>query len=54
MKRIVGMPGETISFEDDHLFINGKPIEEPYMHGHSPAPFLEPVKLGPNEMSPAK
>lgn len=29
------MPGEHISYKNDRLFINGKPIEEPY---------LEPLK----------
>jgi signal peptidase I len=49
MKRIVGLPGETIAFEHGRLFVNGEPIAEPYLKHHSPAPYLEPVKLGPNE-----
>ena len=31
MKRIVGLPGETISFSSGVLFINGEPVEEPYL-----------------------
>jgi signal peptidase I len=31
MKRIVGMPGETIEFIDGQLFVNGKPQTEPYV-----------------------
>ncbi len=31
MKRIVGLPGETISFSSGTLFINGEPLEEPYL-----------------------
>lgn len=49
MKRIVGMPGETIAFEKGQLLINGERIDEPYLKFHSPAPDLDPVKLGPNE-----
>ncbi|MDD5935746.1 MAG: signal peptidase I [Clostridiales bacterium] len=32
-KRIIGMPGETISFEDGHVYINGELLEEEYVHG---------------------
>lgn len=49
MKRIVGMPGETIAFEHGRLVINREQIPEPYLKHHSPAPYLEPVTLGPNE-----
>jgi signal peptidase I len=31
MKRIIGLPGEIISFSIGVLFINGQPIEEPYI-----------------------
>jgi signal peptidase I len=30
MKRIVGMPGETIAFSHGRLLVNGKPLDEPY------------------------
>ena len=30
MKRIVGLPGETVAFENGRLLINGKPLSEPY------------------------
>ncbi len=49
LKRIVGLPGETIAFENGHLLVNGEEIDEPYMKSHRPAPELDPVKLGPNE-----
>lgn len=49
MKRIVGLPGETIAFENDHLLVNGKEMPEPYLKHHSPAPYMDPVTLGPNE-----
>jgi len=30
MKRIIGLPGETVEFADGHVLINGKILEEPY------------------------
>lgn len=48
MKRIIGLPGETVSFHKGHVFINGKLLEEPYVK------FLcdwehEPMECGPTE-----
>ena len=31
MKRIIGLPGETVSFHGGKTFINEKPLEEPYL-----------------------
>ena len=31
MKRIVGLPGETIAFHHGQAFINGQPLDEPYV-----------------------
>jgi len=31
MKRIIGLPGETVAFIRGHLYINGKPMDEPYV-----------------------
>ena len=36
IKRVIGLSGETVEVRDKQVFINGKPIEEPYAH------FLEP------------
>jgi signal peptidase I len=49
MKRIVGLPGETVAFIRNRLIINGEEMPEPYMKQHSAAPFLPPVTLGPDE-----
>jgi signal peptidase I len=49
MKRIVGLPGETVAFDHGVLLVNGAPIAEPYLKHHSPAPPLEPVTLDPNQ-----
>jgi signal peptidase I len=31
MKRIVGLPGETVAFHHGVLYINGQPLDEPYV-----------------------
>lgn len=31
IKRIIGLPGDHIAYEDDQLYINGEPIDEPYL-----------------------
>lgn len=32
VKRIIGMPGDTIEYKNDVLYINGKKTDEPYLH----------------------
>lgn len=60
IKRIIGLPGETISYLDNQLFINGELVEEPFfdesyrtqMMGQTNAYFtqdFEPVVLGDSE-----
>lgn len=31
IKRVIGLPGETLEYKDDQLYINGEPIDEPYL-----------------------
>ena len=48
MKRIIGLPGETVAFENGHVLINGEVLEEPYEK--TPCDWnCPPVKLGPDE-----
>src|ERR1700723_667838 len=48
LKRIIGLPGEAISFDDGHVMVNGRALEEPYEKG--PGGWTtEPVTLGPDE-----
>ncbi len=31
IKRVIGLPGDTIAYKDDTLYINGKEVDEPYL-----------------------
>lgn len=35
VKRVIGLPGDIISYENDELFINNKKIDEPYLESYS-------------------
>jgi signal peptidase I len=43
IKRVIGLPGETVEVREKRVYINGKPLDEPYVH------FLEPPAQ-PSEM----
>jgi signal peptidase I len=48
MKRIIGKPGETVAYHAGQVWINGQPLEEPYVK----TPWnweQEPRQLGPDE-----
>jgi signal peptidase I len=49
MKRIIGLPGETVAFVDGQVLIDGKVLKEPYEKEDDCDWTLPPVKLGPDE-----
>jgi len=32
IKRVIGLPGETLELRDKHVYINGQGLDEPYVH----------------------
>jgi signal peptidase I len=36
IKRVIGLPGETLEVREKKVYINGRPLDEPYVH------FLQP------------
>jgi signal peptidase I len=48
MKRIIGLPGETVAFHDGHAVIDGKVLSEPYVKGPCDWEWL-PETLKPDE-----
>jgi signal peptidase I len=36
IKRVIGLPGETLEVKEKKVYINGSPLDEPYVH------FLQP------------
>jgi signal peptidase I len=51
MKRIIALPGETILIRNGQVFINGEPLDEPYLDRENyPSDWDRPSRtLGPNE-----
>jgi signal peptidase I len=46
IKRVIGLPGETIEMRRKKVYINGSPIDEPYVHFERPlAPEGSPAAL---------
>ncbi len=48
VKRIIALPGETISMHDDEVYINGEPIDEPFQRRRCLRTFDE-IKLDVDE-----
>ncbi len=49
VKRIVGMPGEIVSYDGGRLQIERKPVAEPYLRERPDNEFRAPVTLGKDQ-----
>jgi signal peptidase I len=51
IKRLIGLPGETIAIHDGSVFVNDVRIDEPYLHNISTTchTYCGPLTLGDNE-----
>ena len=50
VKRVIGLPGETISDKNGTVYVNGKVLPQPWLPKHDPMTFTAPfgpVKIGP-------
>lgn len=49
VKRIVGLPGETVAILSGRVLINGKPLAESHLAERPEPEDMEPIKLGNDE-----
>ncbi|WP_243386832.1 signal peptidase I [Bacillus kexueae] len=46
IKRVIGLPGDRIEYKDDTLYVNGQPMDEPYLEQYKKevidGPLTEP------------
>lgn len=50
IKRVVGLPGETIEGRNGSIFIDGKPLDEPYLPPDVRSRDFPPEKISPNKI----
>jgi signal peptidase I len=49
VKRLVALPGDTVSQQKGVLRVNGEPVEEPYLNGGPPGPDFPERNLAADE-----
>ena len=47
IKRIIGLPGETVEIKNDIVYINNEPLDEPYIQQESASVNRMAVNIGP-------
>ena len=45
IKRVVGLPGETIESHDGHVFVNGRQLKEGYIKPGAVTPTIVPLRI---------
>ncbi len=50
VKRVIGLPGDTVEFREDHVIVNGHLVEEPYL---TPGTVTRAKTLGASIKVPA-
>jgi signal peptidase I len=49
VKRVVGLPGNTVEARDGHILVNGKPLREPYVGRGEITGDLTPQRIPPHQ-----
>jgi signal peptidase I len=47
IKRIIGLPGEEVSIHDNVVYVNGRPLDEPYIR--TPTSYTGTWTVGPDQ-----
>jgi signal peptidase I len=50
IKRVIGLPGETIEAHDDQVFVDGAPLDEPWLPEGTVTPEFPPYEVGEGEV----
>lgn len=50
IKRVIGLPGETISTQNGQVYIDGRPLDEPYLPDGTVTDNLPPTKVPDGEV----
>lgn len=49
IKRVIGLPGETVEIVEGQVYVNGRPVEEPYVENRGPD-FYPPTTVPPGHV----
>ncbi len=47
IKRVIGIPGDTIQFADGEVYVNGEYLDEPFVNAPTLAPIQDPIVVSP-------
>lgn len=50
VKRVMALPGETVEGKDGRVFVNGEPVDEPYLPDGTSTSAFAPVTLGDHQV----
>ena len=50
IKRIIGLPGDTVEIRDGDVIINGKILDEPFPHRETPSTPFEQIVIEPDHL----
>jgi len=50
IKRVIGLPGETVSTQNGQVYIDGRPLDEPYLPAGTVTDNLPPTKVPEDEV----